>query len=140
MRVVFLIAVALFLMGCDEFPETHYATASDAMQDGAFEHGWLPAVLLPDVMDIHEAHTIDSNRRGVGQFALNTALLGRLRATCKPATANPVSPPYIPERWGPYADGQRLRTLPVVRCESFFVATDLENRLGYFWTPSKLPT
>ncbi len=97
--LVFIVGCALFLMGCNEFPETHYATALEATHDRAFERGWLPAVLLPDTTDIHEAHDIDSNR-GVGQFALNAALLKRLEASCNTATANPAIPPYVPPKMG----------------------------------------
>src|SRR6185312_427588 len=134
--LVLIVSCALFLVGCDEIPETHYATASAAAQDRAFERGWLPAVLLPDATDIHEAHDIDSNH-DVGQFTLNAALLKRLEASCHTATANPATLPNVPTKWSSHADSQRLRKLPVVRCDDFFVATDVKSQFGYYWTPGK---
>lgn len=126
---ILIVGCGLFLIGCNETPETQYATASAAAQDQAFERGWMPPVLQPDVTDIHETHDIDSNRV-VGQFALNGSVLERLQSSCKHASSDP---PSIPAKWLPHVSSERLRTLEVVRCDNFFVATDMKNRIGYFW-------
>jgi len=126
---ILIVGCGLFLIGCNETPQTHYATVSAAVQDRAFERGVLPTVLQPDVTDIHEMHDIDSNRV-VGQFALNGAVQERLQSSCKRASSDP---PHIPSDWFPHVSRERLRTLEVVRCDDFFVATDTRNRIGYFW-------
>jgi len=82
-----IVLVAACLVSCDETKHARYATAADAVADGAIARGWLPQVFDANVLDIHESHDIDSNR-GSADFRYEPRLIPRLEQQCasKPAT------------------------------------------------------
>lgn len=65
------------LIGCDGTQHADYATAADAVREGAVARGWLPEVISANVSDIHESHDIDSNR-GIADFRHTPDLIPRL--------------------------------------------------------------
>src|SRR5258707_8323883 len=82
-RLLFLVIVAGIMCACTEKFESRYPSAAAAANAGAFDHGWLPDVLKPDVMNIREWHDIASNEVR-GRFALNERVLKSLQSSCRP--------------------------------------------------------
>jgi len=80
------VLVAAFLIGCNETQHVRYATAADAVADGAIARGWLPQVLNAYVMDIHESHDLDSNH-GSADFRYEPGLIPRLQHQCASKSA-----------------------------------------------------
>lgn len=56
-----LTCLVLIAGGCDDRQEAHYATRTDAENDGAFARGWLPRWLPHAAANIVDAHDLDSN-------------------------------------------------------------------------------
>lgn len=61
--------VGSFVLGClsiscraAEIETNHYATYSDAIEDGAVERGWLPEIIPTSAYDIQEQHNLDTNQ------------------------------------------------------------------------------
>jgi hypothetical protein len=130
--VLVMVATVLLVTGCKEDFESRYPTVEAAAQAGAFKRGWLPAVLQPDATEIQEWHDLDSNKVR-GRFALNDSLLYRLQRYCK--VSEQETPIGSGPSWWPNGDsrGKSAANFHVVRCGDYFVATDRENRVGYFW-------
>ena len=127
-----LLVIALLVVGCGEISTSRYPTIANAERDGAMSRGWLPEVLAPDATDIEETHDLDSNR-GYGNFALNDALLKRLKSVCRPSLA--VPPPVPKAHWWQDTFGKRQQPIgETFECGHFFIATDSDRRLGRFWT------
>ena len=75
------------LIGCDESKDVYYATAADAVRDGAITRGWLPEALSTNATEIRESHDLDSNR-GFADFRYTPALIPQLQQKC---TSRPPS-------------------------------------------------
>ena len=138
-KVVLTAASTLLVTGCNELRESHYATSDAATKAGAFERGWLPVVLQPDITDIREWHDLDSNQvRGL--FTINHTVLVRMQSECKKSSEVPPIEP-APEWWPrSKSEGEAETGVLVVHCGEFFVAIDGANRTGYFWEDrSSLP-
>ena len=136
-QAVLVLVVAATMTGCNEQPESHYPTVAAAAQAGGFEHGWLPAVLNPDVTDIREWHDLDTNEVR-GQFALNDPVLHRLQSDCKQATDVPRHIRSAPSWWPDSIErGELVSSRAAFRCGDFFVAVNTSNRAGYFWANSR---
>jgi hypothetical protein len=60
-----VVALGVLLGGCvgpfSEDFESHYADVGAARQDGAFDRGWLPAIIPEDATVIWEMHNMDTN-------------------------------------------------------------------------------
>ena len=134
-RLLLLMIVAGVMCTCKEKFESNYSSAADAAGAGAFDRGWLPDVLKPDVMNIKEWHDIASNEVR-GKFALNERVLSSLESSCKPSSDTPRKTWSMP-KWFPDsitrgdATGHGMR---IFRCDDFFVAVDRAGSSGYFWT------
>src|SRR5579863_1483229 len=83
-----MVASVLVVVGCKEQIESHYPTVNAATEAGAFNRGWLPAVLQPDGTALQEWHDLDSNEVR-GRFALNDSLLHRLQSDCEESQEKP---------------------------------------------------
>ena len=101
--------VAAFLIGCDETHHARYATAADAVADGAIARGWLPEVLNANVMDIHESHDLDSNH-GIADFRYEPSLISRLQRQCVSKSATDENLRY--------------------QCGDFTIALDTARQIG----------
>jgi hypothetical protein len=98
--------------GCRETPRAYYATAADAVADGAIARGWLPDVLASNVRDIHESHDVDSIH-GNAVFRYEADLIPKLQRECAPK---------------PPSDGHLL----AYQCAgSFTISLDPAQRRGY---------
>ncbi len=130
--MLLIVATVLAVAGCREQLESRYPTADAAAQAGAFQRGWLPAVLQPDATEIQEWHDFDSNKVR-GRFALNASVLNRLQRDCQQSQEKP--PLGTGPTWWLQTDVGKpsMTQLQVVRCDDFFVLTDRGNRVGYFW-------
>src|SRR5258705_10423142 len=105
-----------------------------AEKSGAFDHGWIPDLLKPDVTDITEWHDIASSEVR-GRFALNPGVLNRLKSSCTPATDMPRRTRSMPA-WFPVSitsGDAAAQDMSVFRCADFFVALDKLAVAGYFW-------
>jgi len=134
-RLLLLVIVAGIMSGCEEKFESYYPSATAAAKAGVFDHGWLPGVLKPDVMNIREWHDIASSEVR-GRFALNERVLNSLQSACKPAMDVPRKTWSMPE-WFPasIARGDAVvHGMRIFRCDDFFVAVDTAAAAGYFWT------
>jgi hypothetical protein len=129
-RILFLV-IAVLLTGCNDTVETHYANVGLAMQDHAFERGWLPPVLKPDATDIREWHDIDTNEIR-GRFALSRSILKRVQGDCKQVADQPQHLRFAPAWWPETMAGPE-KTGNIFRCGNFFVGISEENNEGYFW-------
>jgi hypothetical protein len=111
-----LVVGVVTITGCNEQVESHYPVVAAAAQAGAFERGWLPAVLKPDVTDIREWHDVDTNEVR-GRFVLNDPVLHRLQSDCKQATEVPRHIRSAPSWWPESIPGDEAATaIPVFRC------------------------
>jgi hypothetical protein len=131
-KIVVTITSALLLTSCDERRKSHYPTADAATKAGAFERGWLPVVLQPDLTDIREWHDLNSNDVR-GRFTINHVVLLRMQSECKKSSEIP--PIELAPEWWPrsISEGEAETGVRVVHCREFFVAIDAANRTGYFW-------
>jgi hypothetical protein len=133
-RLWLLIIVAGITSACQEKFESHYPSTTAAEKSGAFDHGWIPDLLKPDVTDISEWHDIASSEVR-GRFALNPGVLDRLKSSCTPATDMPRRTRSMPE-WFPVSitsGDAAAQGMSVFRCADFFVASDKSAVAGYFW-------
>jgi hypothetical protein len=133
-KLSLLVIVVGTMNGCKEKVESNYPSVAIAVKDGAFDRGWLPELLKPDVVNIWEWHDIASNEVR-GRFALNERVLNRLQSTCKPAVDAPRKSWSMPD-WFPesiphgVAEAHGMR---IFRCDNFFIAADAATEAGYFW-------
>jgi hypothetical protein len=134
--VLVMVASLLPVTGCKEQLESRYPSVKTAVQAGAFKRGWLPTVLQPDATDMREWHDLDSSEVR-GRFALNDSVLNRLQSACKESLEEP--PVGTGPSWWLHTnlDGKIAASFHVVRCDNFFVSTDRENGIGYFWTKGR---
>ena len=133
-RLLLLMIIAGIMCACEEKFESYYPSAADAANAGAFDHGWLPEVLKPDVMNIKEWHDIDSNEVR-GRFALNERVLNSLQSSCKPGLDVPRKTWSMP-KWFPASitrGDAAAHSIRIFRCDDFFVAEDTAAAAGYFW-------
>jgi hypothetical protein len=134
LTVVVMVAAVVVMSGCNEQLEKHYPTAATAAQAGAFDHGWIPRVLQPDVTDIREWHDLDTNEVR-GRFAPNDSVLNRLQSTCKQGGDLPRRVRSAPNWWPDSVNnGGSAKNTPVFHCDNFFITTDTQKATGYFWT------
>ena len=122
------------MSGCKEKFESYYPSAATAVKAGAFDHGWLPDVLKPDVMNIREWHDVASNEVR-GSFALNERVLNSLQSSCKPSKDVPRKTWSMPE-WFPFSitrGDAGAHGMRIFRCDDFFIAADRTAAAGYFW-------
>jgi hypothetical protein len=137
--LLFVIVVAGTMCACKEHFESYYPSASSAAKTGAFDHGWLPEMLKPDVMNIDvmnitEWHDFASNESR-GRFALDERVLNTLRSSCQPATDMPRKTWSTPE-WFPASITRgeaAAHGMLIFRCDNFFVAADKAAATGFFW-------
>jgi hypothetical protein len=136
-EATFLLITLLFFAGCEENKRAHYATAADAVKDGAFERGWLPEVLRSDAADIQEFHDLDSNHGGA-TFRYTGEFVQRLEHLCTQVPPNesvrsPLAswPRFLYE--GETAAKLKSQNIDVYKCDAFNTAVDLGNHLGYVW-------
>jgi hypothetical protein len=134
-RFLLLVIIAGMMCACQERFESYYPSATAAANLGAFDRGWLPEVLKPDVENIREWHDIDSNEVR-GRFALNKRVLNSLQSSCRPDFDAPRKTRSMPE-WFPTSISRGEATthgMRIFRCDDFFVAVDAAAANGYFWT------
>jgi hypothetical protein len=129
-----LILAVSFTVGCHEKFEYHYATVVEAAHAGAFDHGWLPNILRPDVTDINVWYDTASGEVR-GTFVANHALVNRMTSSCSSANDVPRRTRSMPD-WFPSSitTGKAASEgVSQFRCTDFFVATDRNGVKGYFW-------
>jgi hypothetical protein len=134
-RFLLVALISGTMCACKEKFESSYSSAADAGKLGAFDHGWLPEVLKPDVMNIREWHDIASNEVR-GKFALNTRVVNTLQSSCKSDMDIPRKTWSMPD-WFPasiYRGNAAADGMRIFRCDEFFVAVDTGASSGYFWT------
>ena len=133
-KVSLLVIVVGMMSGCKEKFESSYSSVAVAVKDGAFDRGWLPELLKPDVVSIKEWHDISSNEIR-GRFALNQGVMDRLQSTCTRAVDVPRKtwsmPNWFPESI-PQGDAE-AHGMRIFRCDNFFIASDVPAQAGYFW-------
>ena len=135
LRLSLLLIIDGMMCACQEKFESYYPSAAAAAKAGAFDRGWLPDVLKPDVKDIREWHDIASNEFR-GKFVLNERVVNRVQSSCRPGFDVPRKTRSMPE-WFPLTISQGEATthgMRVFRCDDFFVAVDTTTADGYFWT------
>ena len=133
-RLSLLVIFVGTMSGCKEKFESNYSSVAIAVKDGAFDRGWLPELLKPDVVNIREWHDIASNEIR-GRFALNRRVLDSLQSTCKPAVDVPRKTWSMPE-WFPESiphGNAEAHGMRIFRCKNFFIAADAVAQAGYFW-------
>lgn len=112
------------VVGCKEQKDVTYKTAALAAEDGAFDRGWLPKILLPDASDIRESHDLDSNR-GEATFQPTEQLAIRVEQRClRVLQGQQATGPF---RLPTSAENDQFR------CGDFILVLDMGHKRGYVW-------
>ena len=107
-----------------------YATRAEAAEAGAFRRGWLPEFLPASMVEVHEVHELDTNRRWLS-FRADTAELRALSAGLEPLSLADARrwasdrPRAVKSGWPPELDKGMLAT------------PRGERQLGLFRKPSE---
>lgn len=148
MRAASGLAIAVSLLGaaCSDVRIGVYATADEARREGAIAKGWVPDGLPPGVIEIREAHDLDTNQRW-GAFTFPAREHAGLRALLDPAEIErgPLScdAPGRLESWPPLLktpiDVAQLRAIGFHlyrgRDAALLWAIHWPQGKAYYWTP-----
>lgn len=128
---------SLGLPSCDRGHEhtAHYVQRTDAVSDGAFDRGWLPAWLPDGAHDIWESHDLDSNTVFVCFKSGGDPKLWL--ADAKAAELMPEKRPQIPqigERWWPNTLEKGQWYLVQFGSDRAYLVIDANNKIVACWT------
>lgn len=150
-HVASLVAVGLCALaagGCRnlEVVTNTYATMTEAMQAGAIERGWLPALVPAGAHDIREAHDQTAPGRRWGLFSFRPEDAGAFRTMLGPERSFAGVACDAPGRieWWPLLLRGTLNAEQVAATglkgyapggESLMVAVNWSQRRAYYWSP-----
>ncbi len=135
-HVLILTVISLLLCSCGETPYTYYPSLSDAEKGGAIKRGWIPTILPPSTVQIHEQHNIDSNNTWI-RFNAPTSelkiLLGQLRKLT-PTEINNLFPFRHPGKWWkPTEESKNMYTIAAWHYSIRYGDGSVKNKIGYFF-------
>jgi hypothetical protein len=134
-----LTAVLTSMFSCWETPESQYADSVEAGRDGAISRGWIPEWIPSGATNIREIHDIDTNQVWL-VFDAPSAELVAIETHCERMSTPPERYPRRIRKWWPSTLSRREPSPPdeylYLRCETGFIAIDLESGRAYYWRTS----